>query len=258
MRIDNTKFIGQKYGYLTVLDFYKIKYSTILKCRCDCGNFKDVLRESLTRGLTRSCGCFKENNRLDVLYPNYTRLWNVWYEMKRRCYNPKDNSYKRYGGRGITICNEWLNDFMSFYKWAIDNGYVYNDKERLTIERINNDGNYEPKNCTWKTYKEQSLNTRRNRRFLFNGEMLTIKEISTKLNVKYDDLYNRLLYTNGNIDKAIQKLGNKKKVYSFCIKGENLTFTQISKKYNLDYGKIRRKFYRQGEQAMLDYITSNL
>lgn len=84
------------------------------------------------------------------------RLHRIWQDMKTRCYNPKHESYKNYGGRGITVCEEWRKDFTAFYLWAIEHGY---DKS-LSIDRINNDGNYEPNNCRWATTKEQAKNKR--------------------------------------------------------------------------------------------------
>ena len=83
-----------------------------------------------------------------------TRIYETWQDMKRRCYNKQNARYDRYGGRGITVCEEWLNDFQSFYDWAINNGY----SDDLTIDRIDNDGNYEPANCKWSTNKEQCNN----------------------------------------------------------------------------------------------------
>ena len=86
-----------------------------------------------------------------------TRIYQTWADMKGRCLNPKHKEYHLYGGRGIKVCDDWKNDFMKFYVWAIQNGY----DDKLQIDRINNDGNYEPKNCRWVTNKENSWNTRK-------------------------------------------------------------------------------------------------
>ena len=119
-----------------------------------------VLGNSLLTKSTLSCGCYNKElvKKVNVKHNmSYSKLYKVWQGMKTRCYNPNFIYYCNYGSRGITICNEWLNDFKSFYDWAIDNGY----KEGLTIDRINNDGNYEPSNCRWITRAEQNRNQRK-------------------------------------------------------------------------------------------------
>lgn len=107
------------------------------------------------------------------------RLYGVWCGMRSRCHKPTSNVYHRYGGRGIKVCDEWRNDFRSFYDWAISHGYKYG----LSIDRIDNNGNYEPSNCRWATAKEQNNNTRRNRYVYVNGEKLTISQCSEKYHV---------------------------------------------------------------------------
>ena len=145
-------YSDKKIGKLQVLTRYGYdEYGRITwLCRCDCG------RELIVPGyrLKTQHGCMncRKNNTQHGLY--YTRLHNIWSHMKQRCYNPKNNRYHRYGGRGITVCDEWKNDFKSFYDWAISNGY----RDDLSIERKNNNGNYEPKNCTWIPLSEQAKN----------------------------------------------------------------------------------------------------
>lgn len=125
------------------------KGKTVWKCRCDCGNEKYIRATSLQQGLIKSCGCLRHGLR-------HTRLYTIWSHMQQRCENPKHNRYHLYGGRGISICPEWRNDFYVFYEWAMCNGY----KDTLTIDRINPDGNYEPQNCRWATVSEQNRNRR--------------------------------------------------------------------------------------------------
>ena len=125
----------------------------------------------------------------------HTRLYNIYKGMKRRCYNKTDKDYKDYGGRDITICDEWLNDFMSFYNWSMNNGY----DESLTIDRMDNNKGYSPDNCRWVDVKTQSNNTRRNVYLTYCGLTLTLAEWSRKLKVNRNTLKWR--YRRGYTDK---------------------------------------------------------
>lgn len=156
---------GKKFGRLKVIEYYGSNKNgrALWLCKCDCGKTKSVLGNSLLCGLTLSCGCYnkeKAQKRRTKHSLSYSKLYKVWNGMKTRCYNKNFIYYCNYGGRGITICYEWLNDFEIFYKWAISNGY----EEGLTIDRINNDGNYEPNNCRWITRAEQNRNQRKTRK----------------------------------------------------------------------------------------------
>ena len=117
-----------------------------------------------------------------------SRLYNIWLHMKGRCYRKTDDHYKFYGARGITVCEEWKNDFKEFYNWAMSNGY----SDRLTIDRIDNNGNYEPSNCRWVNIKTQCNNRTTNVIVTINGETHNIKEWSEITGIKYATIYQRI------------------------------------------------------------------
>ena len=197
--------INQKFGKLTVVKYvYTDRHNrAIWLCKCDCGSMVEVSSNSLQRSNTKSCGCLKGINQRGYKY-NYPRLYNIWQQMKARCYNKNNPDYKNYGARGITICGEWLSNFQAFYEWSIDNGY----KKNLTIDRIDVNGNYEPNNCHWATTKQQNRNTRNNKYITINGEMHCLKEWCEILNLNYETVKSRLRY-GWNIEKALELKGRR-------------------------------------------------
>ncbi|MGX8701543.1 hypothetical protein [Caproiciproducens sp.] len=177
--------LGKTFGRLTVIDRAnndkRGKAQWI--CQCECGNIKTILADSLTSGKTKSCGCFRKETAPHNNSPKHgmsrTRLWTIWCAMKSRCYNRKNVAYKDYGGRGITVCNEWLHDFHCFQIWAFRNGYLDN----LTIDRIDCNGNYEPQNCKWSTYEEQENNRRNTIYLTIYGQTLPVSEWARKVGI---------------------------------------------------------------------------
>lgn len=161
---------GQRFGRLTVVErgFPNQGGDATWSCRCDCGNVCCIRGSSLRRGHTQSCGCLRPDRTKEtktVHAQRNSRLYRIWLNMKNRCNNPHYHHYERYGGRGITICEQWITDFSAFQRWAFANGYA----DGLSIDRINNDKGYFPDNCRWTTAKEQSNNLSSNRLLTFGG-----------------------------------------------------------------------------------------
>ena len=189
----NKDFTGKKYGRLTVVSRTDRKsgHNWIYLCKCDCGNFKEVSTSNLTGGSVKSCGCLSYENRKKSR-PKHgmarDRLYHLYYGIRYRCYNTNSAEYNRYGGRGIKMCEEWKNSFESFKSWSLDNGY----NKDLTIDRIDNNGNYEPSNCRWVDRFVQQNNTRRNKFYEYNGELLTLSQLAQKYNFNVQTLFHRL------------------------------------------------------------------
>lgn len=129
----------------------------------------------------------------------YKRLYKTYHSMKRRCYNDREKRYKDYGGRGIKICDEWLQSFDNFAEWALNNGYADN----LTIDRINVDGNYEPSNCRWITLKEQRRNCRNTRWVEYNGEKIQLFTLCERLGLSYDTTHDRIYKRGWELERAL-------------------------------------------------------
>ena len=185
---------GKKFGKLEVIGVHDTgSRKTYYVCQCDCGNVKVVRSDSLISGATKSCGCIKKEQGKTNLTANHrhkmsgTRIYETWQDMKRRCYNKQNARYDRYGGRGIKVCEEWLNDFQSFYDWAISNGY----SDDLTIDRIDNDGNYEPSNCRWSTVKEQCNNRSSNINITIGNATKSLMSWCEIFNVDYKKVHAR-------------------------------------------------------------------
>lgn len=183
---------GQKFNSLTVVSFHhNSKKTDYYLCKCDCGNDKVVSKSHLVFGDIKSCGCLQRkaaSNLLKTHGLSKTRLHRIWIAMRTRCNNKNFLYYKNYGGRGVKVCKEWNKSFITFYNWAMANGY----RDGLTIDRINNEGNYEPKNCRFITKKEQDRNKRTNCIIVYKGEKHCIKEWSEILNISYNKLRTRI------------------------------------------------------------------
>lgn len=223
---------GKQFGMLTVLKYSHTnkRKRAVWVCKCKCGS--ECLREGhgLLLGKTNHCGCVHiqrlKNNAIKrweghIKTPkkelktkkdpiSKTRIYSIWSGMKERCLRPSHMHFSRYGGRGITICSEWLNSFHTFKKWAESNGY----HEKLTLDRIDNNSGYSPENCRWATYKQQANNSRRNRILTIDGISKTATEWSEYSRVKYTTILARIKKgkTGTELINPVKKVKNGKSV----------------------------------------------
>ena len=204
-----TDISGLRFGRLNVIERAgRDKHNNALWiCKCDCGNKTIVPGSRLRSGHTKSCGCIQKeaasksisrfNNSENRVTNGHlihgetkTPLYNAWCRMRRRCNDEKYDHYDRYGGRGISVCDEWRN-YISFRDWALSNGYV----EGLELDRINNDGNYEPSNCRWVTRTFQVRNRSNTVFVTMNGETKPLIEFCDKFGINYKKAHAK--YTRG-------------------------------------------------------------
>lgn len=219
-QINSNKFIdrtGMRYGRLTVVKRAENKKignntRTMWECKCDCGNTVIVRSDSLNDGTTRSCGCLQrdwikqlgqhvDECKLTRGGESRGRLFNIWYLMKYRCQNPKSKAFNNYGGRGITVCDEWSdneNGYNAFKDWALNNGYF----ESACIDRIDNDAGYSPKNCRWVDDYIQANNKRNNRVYTIGEKTHTVADWCKIYNIDKRVVYSRL-YRKWNIEDAL-------------------------------------------------------
>jgi len=198
---------GRRFGRLVVLyDTGERKSGNVVwHCRCDCENEVNVRSGDLTSGNTTSCGCYNRERVAEACtvhgmaqrgkqHPVY---W-IWSAMLQRCENQDHKHYKNYGGRGITVCPEW-HDSQAFIDWALANGW----QKGLTLDRINNNGSYEPGNCRWATRKENNRNKRNNRLITFNGKTQTMVEWAEEVNISPRTLSLRINKRHWPIERAL-------------------------------------------------------
>lgn len=184
---------GQRFGRLTVLERAENTPSGQARwlCCCNCGNLKVIRGQSLRSGITQSCGCLRQERLLaaNTTHGNSnSRLYHIWCDMKRRCTDRKGKDWSFYGARGITVCQEWNEDFAAFQEWALDNGY----SDELTIDRINVDEGYSPDNCRWVDALIQSRNRRNIQTYAHKGKRQAISAWADEYGLPYGVLYYRL------------------------------------------------------------------
>lgn len=203
---------GKKFGHWTVIKRVNDRYDkrgypiVMWECECDCDKHtvKTIYGNALRSGKSTSCGCDKDRIRENArqLFSTHneskTRLYKIWAYMKKRCYNTSALNYKDYGGRGITVCDEWLK-YEAFRDWALSHGY----DDTLSIDRIDVNGNYKPDNCRWVDCVAQANNKRNSVRYEYNGEMHTSPEWARILGVDYKKLDYRLTEKRMSVENAI-------------------------------------------------------
>lgn len=194
--------IGNRYGRLVVNGQGKIVgRNRYWMCTCDCGNKKEIAYSSLSKGVSKSCGCLNSelaSERRKTHGKTGTSIHNVWASMIQRCSDEQSPAFKNYGGRNISVCDRWMN----FENFLSDMG---DRPSGLSLERIDNDKGYSPENCRWATAKEQASNRRSNRVYEHNGESLTLMQWSERSGIPYFTIRNRIDLLGWNIEKAVTR-----------------------------------------------------
>lgn len=210
---------GQKFGRLTVLEFShfsKDKKRTYWKCRCDCGKEIITRADGMKSGHTNSCGCYNKDVVAEIK-PSKThglsdeKVYKIWAGMKNRCYNHKSIEYNIYGGRGITVCDEWRNNPEAFIEWAYENGFDKNKREKeQSIDRIDVNKGYSPDNCRFANATTQANNTRSNVNISYSGKTQTLAQWCRELGLPYSTIGNRLRSGWGIIEALETPIGAKR------------------------------------------------
>lgn len=228
---------GKRFGRLVALRIHIGEGRTKWWCKCECGEEKLIPLDSLSSGRGKSCGCLRKEltgNKFRKHGKPDERLYSIWLNMRDRCNNPNNDLFHRYGGRGIKITGEW-NDFQKFYDWAISNGY----NKELTIDRIDNDGMYEPVNCRWADRIQQMNNTSTNVFTEIKGEVKTLSEHARDHNINYFSLLYR--YDIGlRGDQLIAPLKKKKLFIEYD--GKVKCLKEWSRELGFTYGTLQSRY----------------
>lgn len=261
--------IGQIFGRWTVknTDLSRINSKNelihYLLVECECGVIKEVIAHSLRRGASKSCGCLQKDwaksNKSGVTHGRTrTSIYNIWRTMVKRCNDPSSTNYPNYGGRGIKVCDRWLNSFENF---LADMG---ERPQNLSLDRINNDGNYELSNCRWTNNIIQSRNTRSNKHVMLYGKKMCITEASQMLNISYATIQqyskrNKCTYQESTDYFSSPDYKNPKSI-KYILLGQMLPMGEILKKLNIRNNKIHRTSVRLKLtiQQSIDYYAAKL
>lgn len=245
-KYDGVDLTGHRNGRLTIVEKAD-KGRSWWVCKCDCGNV--VTLQAWKAVKNKSCGCLERENRINLASftrthgMTETRLYSVWCGIKDRCFNPNTEHYDRYGGRGITMCDEWKNSFESFRDWAYSVGFRDDSSGReQSIDRIDVNGNYEPSNCKWASCKEQMRNTTRAVRVDYNGESVPLVSFCEEHGITYHHFVTRHLKRGFSAEEIIRiwdfKNGKHDGFYSMKEAAEHYGVGEQSIKDWIDKGKI--------------------
>lgn len=247
--------IGGKYNRLTVIGLSEKRNGNRKNydCVCDCGEFVTVINSSLTRGTTKSCGCYQKEMARKAKTTHglsYSSEHNIWCNMITRCSKVNDKRYHRYGGRGITVCKRWVSSFENFYS---DMGKRPSNKH--TIDRIDNNKGYSPQNCRWATQKQQSRNTSRNIYIIENGKKIVVADFEKKHKI-YSGAFRYFMSIGLSVDDIVKKVKKGsvgKNRYSF--NGEKHTIKYWALKYNVSLSSFYKKHKELGsiKQCLVYY-----
>ena len=258
-RYKGVDLVGQRHGMLQVIQKANHGRSWWV-CKCDCGKIVELQTYRFFE--YKSCGCLEKENLAKIGKANKTngqtdtRLYRTWCKMKERCYNPNIEHYPEYGGRGITVCDEWRNSFENFQSWAVSTGY--NEKlngNQQSLDRINVDWNYEPDNCRWVTHKEQMRNTTRTVYIEHEGKKITLAEFCEKNGITYSSFVTRHIkrgFTTEELLKAWEySQGRHDGFYSLQEASEHYGVGQQSLMHWVKAGKLKAE--KVGESWYIPY-----
>lgn len=211
MKNNSQDWIGKRFGRLTVIGFShneKPLRGWSWLCECDCGVKKILSPSEVKSGKIKSCGCLHDElcrsraKKFKYSVHEYKRLYSIYNGVKKRCYREEEPRYKDYGGRNITVCDEWLNPntgFDSFVEWSLSHGYADN----LTLDRVDVEKGYSPNNCRWITLQSQNRNKRDSLYVEYKGEKVLLIDLCEKLELSYDTVHNRIYSLGWTVEKAI-------------------------------------------------------
>ena len=241
------ELVGMKIGKLLVLERVGSdeRRRALYRCQCDCGAIVIKTGSSLRHGFG-SCGCaiVEKAKELHTKHGmTNTRLFRIWGGMRDRCNHSKHKDYPNYGERGIIVCDEWNNNFMNFYEWAMANGY----RDDLSIDRIDVNGNYEPSNCRWATPKQQANNTRINAYYTYNGRTQSLKMWSEELGVRYSMVLHRhQAHPDWTFEQIFSPAFEEKTI---TYNGKTLTFMGWGKELGIPHQTIYNRYYRNPDAS---------